>query len=233
VRTAAQAQESAAYQERIKNFRNSFNYENISERNALELAVGNSAAGYEASDELQEAAIEHVIGLGHVDAFIELQERINLTDATPASVRQTYAAAMKGSSQKPKFIPTSALTDQIPQGLPNTPDNVGQALVNRWVESAIMNHKYDTNALATTDPDDINYVHRVLIDPATHAPTAVFNNLSATPEGTAALDLLRNDIRRAFRDEQIYRTLGNRMKPLQSLGAELGINAADLSPPTP
>ncbi len=233
VKTAAQAQQSAAYQERIKNFRNSFNYENIKEADALELALGRDAAGYTSSEELQEAAIEHVIGLGHVETMIRLQEGIDLTESASATVRQTYAAALKNSTQKPKFVPTSALTDAIPQGLPDTPAYRGQELVNTWVERAVIGHKYDTNALATTDRDDIEYVRQTLVDERTGAHKDVFNRLNATTEGAGAVRLLQDDIKRAFKDEQIYRTLGNRLEPLQKLGVAIGVDIAELQPPTP
>ena len=218
IKTAAQSEMIAASAKRVENYQKRFGFENTDPNIILGKATG---AIHVEDEEEQRAAIIAIGKTNDSAAVIRMSEELDLTTATE-SIRQEFADAVKSSGGKPIYTTSGKLGFDVPQGkdpegnpLP-TPDK----LVNEWMIEATIKHKYDTAALATkASKDEVNRLFKALVT------DRGIDRLTADTKVQLA-----KDIRRAFQDEEMYRQLGDKLKPLRSLGVELGLRGNDFEP---
>lgn len=212
VRTNAQAKLMAASSERVGNYEKKFIFENTSRDDILVKATGVGVA----DSEEWEAAVKSIIDSKSSNHIIRLTEQIDLTKA-PESIRQTLASTLSGSPMRPVYATQGRLGDEVPQGKVKIH---GPQLVDEWMIDATIKHKYDTSALAEkASKDEVERLYKALITNGGRS------RLGADNEARLAAD-----IKRAFKDEEMYRQLGDKLKPLQELGKELGLRNEDFRP---
>lgn len=210
----AQSKLMATSSERVKNYKQSFVFDNIDKDTALKKATREIYT----NDEEWEAAINYVFESKDTDNIIKLHEQIHLTKETPVGIRQAFEYAAKNSPTKPIFASSSRL-GRVAQGIDLRDDGDGMKLTDEWQLEAAMSNKYSTADLVRkASKEEIGRLAKLL------ERDGKANLRRFSREQRAAL---HDAVRETFKDGRYRAEMGDREKNLRKLGEVLDFTRDD------
>lgn len=187
--------------ETIANANAIIEHSNLSAEETLRIAQNISVKGITVTDDLLEAAAKRVAGGGVIPHIEQLLKSIDMTPAGNENIRLAVIDALKGNSNRPKFI-GFGLMDQMTQGLGGPVDD---AMIDGWIQSAIVDGKFSANELVSQDKDTLKRVAQAV------------GRMPRTPQVSAALVRLDAEIKAAKDNAQMWDRAGERKTAIDEI----------------